>query len=75
MKKLLCIVPLVLLFCFTIACQDKADMAELERYKAQAKVEQQNEVLLRTAKSLGIPTEGKTREQIASEIVARAAPK
>jgi len=48
MKRLLCIVPLVLVFCFTIACQDKAAMAELEKYKAQAKVEQQNEALLRT---------------------------
>jgi ketosteroid isomerase-like protein len=48
MKQLLCIVPLVLLFCFTIACQDKAAMAELEKYKAQAKVEEQNEALVRT---------------------------
>jgi steroid delta-isomerase-like uncharacterized protein len=46
MKKLLCIVPLVLLFCFTIACQDKAAMAELEKYKAQAKLEEQNKALL-----------------------------
>ena len=30
-----------------------------------------DEVLLQTARSLGIPTEGKTREQIAREIVAR----
>jgi predicted ester cyclase len=42
MKKLLGIVPLVFLFCFAIACQDKAAMAELERYRAQAKVEGQN---------------------------------
>jgi ketosteroid isomerase-like protein len=48
MKKLLCIVPLVLVFCFTIACQDKAAMAELEKYKAQAKIEEQNEALVRT---------------------------
>jgi predicted ester cyclase len=45
MKKLLCIVPLVLLLCFTIACQDKAAMAELEKFKAQAKVEEQNKTL------------------------------
>jgi steroid delta-isomerase-like uncharacterized protein len=45
MKKLLCIVPLILLFCFTIACQDKAAMAELEKYKAQAKLEEQNTAL------------------------------
>ena len=48
MKKYLCVVPLVLLFCFTIACQDKAAMAELEKYKAQAKVEEQNGALVRT---------------------------
>jgi steroid delta-isomerase-like uncharacterized protein len=47
MKKLLCVVPLVLLFCFTIACQDKAAMAELEKYKVQAKVEEQNKVLVK----------------------------
>ena len=28
MRKLLCIVPLVLLFCFTIACQNKANKTE-----------------------------------------------
>jgi ketosteroid isomerase-like protein len=48
MKKLLCIVPLALLFCFTIACQDKAAMAELAKFKAQAKTEEQNEALART---------------------------
>jgi steroid delta-isomerase-like uncharacterized protein len=47
MKKLLCVVPLVILFCFTIACQDKAAMAELEKYKAQAKTEEQNMTLYR----------------------------
>jgi len=47
MKKLQCVVPLVLLFCFTIACQDKAAMAELEKYKAQAKVEEQNVELVK----------------------------
>jgi steroid delta-isomerase-like uncharacterized protein len=42
MKKLPYIVPLVLVFCFTIACQDKAAMAELEKYKAQAELEARN---------------------------------
>jgi len=42
MRKLLCIVPLVILFCFTIACQDKAAVTELEKFRAQAKVEEQN---------------------------------
>jgi hypothetical protein len=40
MKKYLYVVPPVILFCFTIACQDKAAMAELEKYKAQAAVEE-----------------------------------
>jgi len=46
MKRLLCIIPLVLLFCFPIACQDKAVIAELGKYKAQAAVEEQNKALL-----------------------------
>ena len=29
--KLLCIVPLVILFCFTLACQDKAAKADTDR--------------------------------------------
>jgi len=47
MKKCLYAIPLVLVFCLTIACQDKAAMAELEKYKAQAKVEEQNKELVR----------------------------
>jgi steroid delta-isomerase-like uncharacterized protein len=47
MKKYLGIVPLALLFSFTIACQDKAAMAELEKYKAQAEVEEQNKGLVK----------------------------
>jgi len=46
MKKYLCVVPLVLLFCFTIACQNKAAKAELEKFKAQAAIEEQNKALL-----------------------------
>ncbi len=48
MKKYLCVVPMVLLLCFTFACQDKAAMAELGKYRAQAKVEEQNEALVRS---------------------------
>lgn len=33
-----------------------------------------DDTLVKTAKDLGIVTEGKTREQLASEIVSRAAP-
>jgi steroid delta-isomerase-like uncharacterized protein len=46
MKKILCIVPWVILFSFTIACQDKAAMAELEKFKAQAALEAQNKELV-----------------------------
>lgn len=46
MKKYLCAVPLIVLFCFTIACQDKTALAELEKYKAQAAIEQQNMALV-----------------------------
>lgn len=42
MKKLLCVIPLVFLFCFTFACQNKTEKAELDKFKAQAKVEEQN---------------------------------
>ena len=45
MKKRLHVVPLVLLLCCPIACQDKAAMAELEKYRAQAAVEEQNKAL------------------------------
>jgi steroid delta-isomerase-like uncharacterized protein len=42
MKKVFCIVPLVLVFCFTLACKDKAAMAELEKFRTQAAAEEQN---------------------------------
>ncbi|MCJ7486156.1 MAG: ester cyclase [Candidatus Aminicenantes bacterium] len=47
MKKCLCIVPLVLLLCFTIACQDKAAMAELEQLRAKEIAELKNEAIFR----------------------------
>ncbi len=42
MNKYLSFIPLVLLLCFVVGCQDKAAMAELEEFKAQAAVEEQN---------------------------------
>lgn len=42
MKKLFTIIPLVFLLCFTFACQDKEAMAELDEFKAQAELEEQN---------------------------------
>ncbi|MGD8536612.1 MAG: nuclear transport factor 2 family protein, partial [Candidatus Aminicenantes bacterium] len=48
MKKLLMILPLAMILCFIVGCQDKAAMAELEEFKAQAVVEEQNkEVVLK----------------------------
>jgi steroid delta-isomerase-like uncharacterized protein len=47
MKKLLCITPLVLLLCFTFACQNKAEKAELEKFRTQAKLEEQKIALVR----------------------------
>jgi len=39
MRRFLYAIPLILVFCFTIACQDKAATAEQEKYKALTKVE------------------------------------
>ncbi|UCC40495.1 MAG: ester cyclase [Candidatus Aminicenantes bacterium] len=45
MKKLCMILPMALILCFMVGCQDKAAMAELEEFKAQAEVEEQNKAL------------------------------
>jgi len=42
MKKILTILPLALILCFMVGCQDKEAMAELEEFRAQAAVEEQN---------------------------------
>ena len=47
MKKLLMIIPLVFLLCFTFGCQDKEAMAELEEFRAQKEVEEQNKELVK----------------------------
>ncbi len=47
MKKLYMILPLALILCFMVGCQDKEAMAELEKFKAQAAVEKQNEAFYR----------------------------
>jgi predicted ester cyclase len=46
MKEHLYVIPLLVLLCFVVSCQDKAAMAELEKYKAQAAVEEQNKALV-----------------------------
>jgi steroid delta-isomerase-like uncharacterized protein len=45
MKNPLLVVSLVLMLCFTFSCQNKAEKAELEKFRAQAKVEEQNKAL------------------------------
>ena len=47
MKKFLMILPLALILCFMVGCQDKEAMAELEEFRAQAEIEKQNEALYR----------------------------
>ena len=48
MKKLYMILPLALILCFMVSCQDKDAMAELEAMKAQAGIEKQNKALVRS---------------------------
>jgi hypothetical protein len=36
------ILPLAMILCFVVGCQDKEAMAELEEFRAQADVEKQN---------------------------------
>ena len=47
MKKLCVILPLALILCFAVGCQDKEAMAELEEFRAQAAVEEQNKDLVK----------------------------
>jgi len=47
MKKVSIILPLALVLCFMVGCQDKEAMAELEEFKAQAAVEEQNIALIK----------------------------
>jgi len=47
MKKQFIILPLALILCFTVCCQDKEAMAELEELKAQAALEEQNKEFVR----------------------------
>jgi hypothetical protein len=36
MKRMGMILPMTLILCFMVGCQDKSAMAELEKFKAQA---------------------------------------
>ncbi len=47
MKDLRLILPLALILCFMAGCQDKEALAELEEFKSQAAVEEQNKESIR----------------------------
>ena len=47
MKKLYMILPLALILCFMVGCQDKEAMAELEEFRAKAALKEQNKELAR----------------------------
>ena len=47
MKKLFMILPLALILCFMVGCQNKEAMAELEESRALAEVEEQNKTVVR----------------------------
>jgi steroid delta-isomerase-like uncharacterized protein len=49
MRKALGLLSLLLLLCFSFACQDQAAMAELEKYRAQAAIEARNIEVIKTA--------------------------
>jgi steroid delta-isomerase-like uncharacterized protein len=46
-KRLPLVVPLVLLLCFTFGCQNKAEKAELEKFRARAKLEERNKGIVK----------------------------
>lgn len=47
MKNPLVVFSLVLLLCFGFGCQNKAEKAELEKFRAQAKLEKQNKEIVK----------------------------
>jgi steroid delta-isomerase-like uncharacterized protein len=56
-KKHFMILSLALILCFMVGCQDKEAMAELEEFKAQAEVEEQNKAVVRRLIEEGINKE------------------
>jgi len=47
MKRLPLVVSLVVLLCFAFACQNKAEKAELEKFRIQARIEEQNKEIVK----------------------------
>jgi steroid delta-isomerase-like uncharacterized protein len=48
MKKICMALPLSLILCFMVGCQDKEAMAELEEFRAQAEIEEQNKEVVKS---------------------------
>jgi steroid delta-isomerase-like uncharacterized protein len=70
MRRFSYAIPLVLVLCFAFACRDKAAMAELEKFRAQAKVEEENKDLAKRV--IGALNEGDIdtiQELVAPEFV------
>lgn len=66
MKKYLSVIPLVLLMCLVVGCQDKAAIAELDEFKAQAVLEEANKVLYERAEEAFINGDVETIKEIFS---------
>jgi len=66
MNKLCMILPLALILCFMVGCQDKAAMAELEEFKAQAEVEEQNKALVMRAEEAWLKGDFEAAKKILS---------
>ena len=46
MKKLCMIIPLIMVLCFIVGCQNQEATADLEEMKAQAEIEEQNKTIV-----------------------------
>jgi steroid delta-isomerase-like uncharacterized protein len=66
MKKFLCVISLVVLFCFTFACQNKAEKAELEKFRTQSKVEEQNKALVKRWHELWVKGDFEALKEVAA---------
>jgi len=46
-KRVYLVLPLILILCFLVGCRDKKAMGELEKFQAQAAVEERNKEIVR----------------------------
>lgn len=68
MKNRYVVVSLIILLCFASGCQDKAGRTELEKFRAQAKIEEQNMATYRkTIEGLNRGDLGPYREAMAPD--------